>query len=104
MIKSQGQHNCGWAFPAGSFPYLIVVFVLTFIVFFSTLEGRKHIALSFSLILLYVFLFLAFFLTISIVALCWCSDPETVTKTYIVTSMVFMGDIAIKGSMFNGLV
>ncbi len=47
---------------------------------------------------------LAFVLYVSVAAMCWCSDPETITKTYVAFSLIFMGDIAIKGAMFNGLV
>ncbi len=103
MIKNQSMHNCGWAFPAASFPYLIIIFLLTFIVFFSTRMKRKHARLIFALLMVYTSLLLTFFLYISVMGMCQCSDPETVAKTYIAVSMVFMGDIAIKGAMFNGL-
>ncbi len=104
MIKNQGRHNCASAFPDNAFPPLLLTLLLTVIVFFLTLKKRKRPFLSAAVLVVYTFVFLAFFLTISIVAMCVCSDPAAITKTYLATTMMFAGDIAIEGAMFNGLV
>jgi len=104
MIKSQGHHNCDWAFPAGAFFFVLTILILNFVVFFSTRGNKKHSEIWFTFLIMYSSFLLAFVLYISVAAMCWCSDPEAVTKTYVAFSLIFMGDTAIKGAMFNGLV
>jgi len=103
MIKRQSDHNCDWAFPGGAIPLTFIIVILAFVVFFSSMKKRRHEFLSLTFLILYLFLFIPFILYISVAGMCWCTDPETITKTYIVFSLIFAGDIGIKGAMFNGL-
>lgn|GEM_PF-2124784 len=103
MVKSQGSYNCGSAFPASAIPLTFIVILLTFVVFFTSMGKRRHKFLSLIFLIFYSFLFITFILSVSVVAMCYCSDPATITKTYIVVSLIFAGDIAVKGAMFNGL-